>query len=162
MADTKPEPIDDFVALSAILTGIAADKLRPQFDTHGTAAAYLAYATKHGGADFAHLMAVHAAHRDEGPETIADAVLNRSGPVVADAARTVILMWYLGAWYPPAGLAAYRRNPSVPAPFVVVSSDAYTQGWAWRVGQAHPMGYSDLRFGYWQDQPQALSDLVGA
>ena len=71
MADTKPEPIDDFVALSAILTGIAADKLRPQLDTHGTAGHYFDYATKHGGADFTHLMAVCAAHRNEGPETIA-------------------------------------------------------------------------------------------
>ena len=35
----------------------------------------------------------------------------------------------------------------------VISPAAYTQGWTWRVAQAHPMGYSELRFGYWSDDP---------
>jgi hypothetical protein len=49
----------------------------------------------------------------------------------------------------------------VPIPFTVLTPAAYTQGWAWRVAQAHPMGYSELRFGYWADQPFSLSELTG-
>jgi hypothetical protein len=158
---STPDPLDQFVALSAILTGIAADKLHPQLDTHGTAAAYLAYATQQGGSAFTGLLALYAQNSTQPPDTIAKLILQQSGQATANIAQAVTLMWYLGAWYPPAGLAAYQADQSVPAPFVVISSDAYTQGWAWRVGQAHPMGYSDLRFGYWNGPPQALADLVG-
>ena len=41
-------------------------------------------------------------------------------------------------------------------PVKVISPAAYTQGWTWRVAQAHPMGYSELRFGYWAKDPLPL------
>ena len=71
----------------------------------------------------------------------------------------VILAWYLGVWYGPTVLA------QVPAPFPVnplkvVSPVAYTQGWVWRVAQAHAMGYSEQRFGYWSDEPLSLDDFI--
>lgn len=158
---STPDPLGQFVALSAILTGVAADKLHPFLDTHGTAAEYLAYATKHGGTEFTQLMVLYAQNSTQPPDAIAKLILMESGQATANMAQSVMLMWYLGAWYPPAGLAAYQKDQTAPAPFVVISSDAYTQGWAWRVGQAHPMGYSDLRFGYWNGPPQSLADLVG-
>lgn len=155
------DPLNQFVALSAILTGISAEQLHPLLDTHGTAAAYLAYATEHAGATFLELMAIYEKNSSQPADTVANIILKQSGQSIANMAQTVMLMWYLGAWYAPAGLAAYQANPNVPAPFVVISSDAYTQGWAWRVGQTHPMGYSDLRFGYWNSAPQPLADFVG-
>lgn len=158
-----PTPLDDFVALSAILTGIAAGKLRPPLDTHQTAAAYLATATAEGGEGFAKAMAIYAANRSQPPAQIAALILN-GNPAVAYAARAVMLMWYLGAWYDPAALASYHADwasGQMPPAGVVISSDAYTQGWAWRVAQAHPMGDSELRFGYWNMDPPPLSDLVG-
>jgi len=39
----------------------------------------------------------------------------------------------------------------------VVSSNSYVEGWIWRILQAHPMGYSMMRFGYWANQPPPLS-----
>jgi len=42
----------------------------------------------------------------------------------------------------------------------VVSPKAYTQGWLWRVIQAHPMGYSDMQFGYWARRPEPLEDFI--
>ena len=51
-----------FVALSAILTGVAADKLHPLLDTYGTAQEYLTYATAKAGAQFAGLMKFYNAN----------------------------------------------------------------------------------------------------
>src|SRR5690349_8110806 len=137
-----PDPLDDFVALSAILTGIDAQILHPQLDAFGTAQEYFDYATSHAGAAFAQMMALFAANRTQPPLTIANLILAQSGDSIAYMARAVMLMWYLGSWYEPAALQAYHDDSTSPAPFVVISSNAYTQSWVWRVGQAHPMGYS--------------------
>jgi hypothetical protein len=69
------------------------------------------------------------------------------------------LAWYLGAWYPPVVLQQPPPVSPIP-PLKVISSAAYTQAWAYRVAQAHPMGYSELRFGYWSDEPLRLTDFV--
>jgi hypothetical protein len=59
-------------------------------------------------------------------------------------------MWYLSIWYfldqtqPITGFSAGQ----------VVSMNAYVKGLAWDVMQAHPMGYSEMHFGYWADPPQ--------
>lgn len=82
--------------------------------------------------------------------------------------RSIILAWYLGAWYDPKDLEtktyhkpeadyAYRRySKSVLIPHSVLSPSAYTSGLIWRVMQAHPMGYSNLQFGYWGENPPDL------
>ncbi|TMK06556.1 MAG: sorbitol dehydrogenase, partial [Alphaproteobacteria bacterium] len=41
------------------------------------------------------------------------------------------------------------------------SPKAYTQGWALRVAQAHPMGFSEMQFGYWSRPPSARVDFIG-
>jgi hypothetical protein len=79
-------------------------------------------------------------------------------------ARSIVLMWYLGAWYDPDHLRALAERPNPPeeaSSFRVISSTAYTQGWVWRIARAHPMGYSDLQFGYWQRKPPELPKLIG-
>jgi len=68
-------------------------------------------------------------------------------------ARSIVLMWYLGAWYEPAELKALREDPTRVATFQIVSPKAYTQAWALRVAQAHPMGFSEMQFGYWTREP---------
>ena len=40
----------------------------------------------------------------------------------------------------------------------VVSAKAYTQGLVWQIAQAHPMGYSNLQFGYWSREPDDPND----
>lgn len=152
--------LDNFVALSAILTGVAADKLHPVLDTYGTAQEYLTYATAKAGAQFAGLMKFYVANSTN-PD-VGSLVFDNPDPAIAYMAKTVMLMWYLGAWYAPADLQAYQAKPLPPGPpFLVISSDAYIQGWAWRVGQTHPMGYSDWRFGYWHSAPPPLSAFIG-
>jgi len=153
--------LDDFVNLSAILTGIAVSMLKPLLDTHGTAQTYLDIAKQKGGATFAQLMAVYDANRTQPPANIGTIILEQSGDTVAYMAKSIMLLWYLACWYDPQELAAYRADPTKGARFTVVSSDAYTQGWVWRVGQTHPMGYSTLSFGYWHQPPQPLSAFIG-
>lgn len=163
-SNAQPSALEDFVALSAILTGIPASKLRPTLDTHKTADSYFAFAKQHGDPAFTQMLALYAQHRSDGRDAITALILGDGQPS-AGIAHAVMLMWYLGAWYAPAALAAYQSQWAAglpPPPSVVISSDAYTQGWAWRVGQAHPMGYSDFRFGYWNSAPASLADVVGA
>ena len=77
-------------------------------------------------------------------------------------ARSIVLMWYLGAWYDPGHLQALVEHPSAaPAKFEVISPKAYTQGWALRVAQAHPMGFSEMQFGYWSRPPSPRGDFIG-
>jgi hypothetical protein len=68
-------------------------------------------------------------------------------------ARSITLLWYLGSWYKPADLKsappAGKRLDST-----VVSAKAYTQGRVWQIAQAHPMGYSNMQFGYWSRDPK--------
>jgi hypothetical protein len=90
------------------------------------------------------------------PQAAAEKIMGNADPRIKYLGRSIILAWYLGAWHPPAEL---EGNPSSPVPNVV-SGKAYTQAWTWRVAQAHPMGYSELRFGYWSDEPLPLNDFV--
>jgi hypothetical protein len=78
-------------------------------------------------------------------------------------ARSIVLMWYLGAWYDPNDL---RRASTVEKPIVsprtIISAKAYTQGWVWKIAQAHPMGFSEMQFGYWGQPPKlSLNDFIG-
>jgi hypothetical protein len=80
-------------------------------------------------------------------------------------ARSIVLMWYLGAWYEPTELKALRKeipkDPTRTPKFQIVSPKAYTQAWALRVAQAHPMGFSEMQFGYWTRPPNDIHDFIG-
>lgn len=158
-APTSTVPtLDDFVALSAILTGIAAGKLQPAIDTHDTAQAYFDQFTTRSGPTFAGLVAAYVANKDKTPQQIADVIFNQSGSAIAFLARSVMLMWYLASWYDPAQL---QNPPPTGLQSTIVSADAYTQGWVWPVAQTHPMGYSEWTFGYWKQDPPPLSAFIG-
>jgi hypothetical protein len=75
-------------------------------------------------------------------------------------ARSIVLLWYLGSWYEPKDLRkqATAANPD-RASSEVVSPKAYTQGLVWQIAGAHPMGYSNLQFGYWSRDPRDPNDL---
>ncbi len=77
------------------------------------------------------------------------------------SARSIVLLWYLGSWYSPDDL---KRNahPGHRAfiPSQVVSAKAIRSGLVWQIAQAHPMGYSNLQFGYWSRDPNDPNDAV--
>jgi Membrane bound FAD containing D-sorbitol dehydrogenase len=156
-------PIDQFVGLSALLTGIASDKLAPSLDPVNIKQTYFNYIQQQEPAAFAQLLQIYGSNQDEPPAKIADIIFSQSGPHVAFLARSVILAWYLGSWYTPGELERSASGVShLPlGPSAVISADAYTQGWAWSVAQAHPMGYSNFTFGYWAQNPPTLQDFIG-
>jgi hypothetical protein len=147
-----------FVKLSAALTGIDANKLAPQVDPIQVHREYFQQA-KLDPAFEALLLAVRADPAN--PRAAAEKLM--TNPNIKYLGRSIILMWYLGAWYDPRKLAQFDSPKPPPFPVTadrIVSPKAYSQGWTWRVAQAHPMGYSELRFGYWSDEPPALDDFI--
>jgi len=107
---------------------------------------------------FPQLLTAYRNNKDKKPEEIADILLNKSGNDVRYLARNIMVAWYFGGWCRKDELAKYDAPPPSRAPrnqidSAVISPAAYTQGWVWRVAGAHPMGYSDLRFGYWSRVP---------
>ena len=73
--------------------------------------------------------------------------VNGSAEDMKFLARSIVLLWYLGSWYKPDDLKNKVVSPKV------VSPKAYTQGLVWQIAGAHPMGYSNLQFGYWSRDP---------
>lgn len=153
---SNPSDLDLFFGLSAALTGISKDQLAPSIDPINVKQVYFDTAQKSDPVLFAKLLQIYAQIQSQPPATIADTILNQSGDAIRFLARAIMLEWYLGSWYTPAAL----MNPSPFIPFSVISSAAYTQGWAWRVAQSKPMGYSEWNFGYWSSPPPSLSDFV--
>lgn len=155
-----PTPLQTFVSLSALLTGIDADKLAPGIDPKNIKQAYFDYARAQDPATFDQLLSIYSSNATQPPATIANIIFTQSGTAICLFARSIMLMWYLGSWYAPAALQA--SGTGLPPPdSVVISAAAYTQGWAWNVAQAHPMGYSNFQFGYWANNPPTLADFVG-
>ena len=157
-------PMDLFVGLSAVLTGIDQSKLAPPLDPINIKQTYFDYAQKQKPADFQQLLDIFNKNQSLPPAQVGDIILNKSGDAIRYLARSVMLMWYLGSWYDPATLQQYNGKnppPGSPPATAVISSEAYTQGWVWSVAQAHPMGYSNFTFGYWSQQPPSLEDFIG-
>ena len=146
-----------FEEISEALTGIPIDNLAPALDPINIKKTY--YDKARGDPAFDDLI---ARWKKQLPGSDAS-VFFTERDAVRYLARNIIIAWYLGAWCDPAELQKYDgpNPPDDAPPTTVITPAAYTQGWAWRAAQAHPMGYSDLRFGYWADQPFTLEDLTG-
>jgi hypothetical protein len=152
-----------FIDLSAKLTGIAASRLNPSKDPINIKQVYFDQARKHPA--FNDLLRQFDSKKDQADviEIILQTKSDQPKSDVVYLARSIILMWYLGAWYEPSELRRFN-SPNPPKRFIkyrVISRAAYTQGWVWRVAQAHPMGYSEWEFGYWSQPPKPRSDFIG-
>jgi hypothetical protein len=153
-AAIDPADVQRFVDLSSALTGIDAAKLAPGVDPIQVKSDYYKQVMNHP--DFNPLMDIIRAD-PKNPAGAADKIMN--DPKLKFLGRSIILMWYLGAWYNPTKL----MNPFFHMPADnVVSDKAYTQAWVWRVAQTHPMGYSEWHFGYWEKDPPPLDAFIKA
>lgn len=154
--------LDLFVTLSAALTGIAKAKLAPAVDPIQIKNDYFKQAKTDPA--FPALLQIIRADPTH-PDAAAEKVMHNPDPAIKYLGRSIILAWYLGAWYEPKTLATYDSpKPGLfpVTPLKVISPAAYTQGWTWRVAQAHPMGYSEMRFGYWAQDALPLDDYTKA
>jgi hypothetical protein len=146
------QDMSDFVTLSDALTGIMATKLAPAADPIDIKRDYFKWLSEKRPAAFEKLLNIVRDNRNAPAQAIIDKV--QSDPENKFLARSIVLMWYLGAWYDPDDLKMLAEPPSPPdVSHKVISAKAYSQGWVWRVAQTHPMGSSDMQFGYWQRKP---------
>jgi hypothetical protein len=185
----NPDAQEDMVAfllLSSALTGIIPARLVPEF-TPATAPTniltssadldpinikrdYFNLLYSKDARTFERMLQIASDNRDSAPDIIT--VVNKDEETMY-LGRSLVLLWYLGAWYDPAKLKdahtkanpkATDQNPEKPeqqfVPFTVASAKAYTQGWIWRIAEAHPMGYSNLQFGYWSRSPNDPNDFA--
>jgi hypothetical protein len=164
--------LDIFVKLSAALTGIAKVKLAPGADPIDVKEEYFRRVSdpKYAAAFTALLQLTRAANLQipggdtDGviPQDKVDALASKieERDDIKFLARSIVLMWYLGAWYEPEDLKKIAANPKAEAFPTIISPKAYTQGWLWRVAQAHPMGYSDMQFGYWTRPPAPPAEFI--
>jgi hypothetical protein len=171
-AQTRQDMVS-FVLLSAALTGIAELKLAPGFDLAKSEPGsdpvdvkqeYFDWVNKRRPAAFKRLLQIAADSQKLPAADRTQAIIDKvqATPDTKYLARSIVLMWYLGAWYDPDNLRALVERPDPPpAKFEVISPKAYTQGWALRVAQAHPMGFSEMQFGYWSRPPSARVDFIG-
>lgn len=143
-----------FVKVSAALTGIAENKLVPGADPVGIKQVYFDLASN----DQAFPSLLKVARDAPNFAAAAEMITGNADLDIKFLGRSIILAWYLGAWYPPKVLQKGTRPASTD---IKVIPTAYTQGWTWRVAQAHPMGYSELRFGHWSDVPAPTKELTG-
>ncbi|NMO19858.1 sorbitol dehydrogenase [Pyxidicoccus fallax] len=151
--------LEQFVALSSALTGFTPDVLSPPLDPTDPPLKqlYLDTADRHGEATVDALLAAFDTLRGQPAQTIANTLLEVDNPTpsaTALMARSIIKLWYVGSWYDTTSTSATDGT--------VVSMNAYIGGLAWVAMQAHPMGYSELKFGYWNAPPPALSGTLSS
>jgi len=172
-AAQTPTDLDVFVTLSSVLTGIAAGKLKPFADSLDLSKEYFDWVTdwaaKKPSTALTTLLQVERSTSLPAPK---DGIIKQpdvdrlvkgietQGDEPKYLARSIVLMWYLGSWYEPDDLKTLPLTAPSFIKHTVISPKAYTQGWVWRVAQAHPMGYSDMQFGYWTREPPPLSDFI--
>ena len=163
-----------FLLLSEALTGVNRQTLAPEFSADANEILnsdpgvdpinikndYFEQANAPGTATaFAKLLQIAKDNRLSQDNIIAK--VNASDDDTKFLARSIVLLWYLGSWYEPGDLKAAAASPeSVHAPIKqkVLSAKAYTQGLVWQIVGAHPMGYSNLQFGYWSRYPGDPND----
>ncbi|GLO44135.1 sorbitol dehydrogenase [Pseudomonas putida] len=149
--------LQNFIELSAALTGLSADLLAPSVDPINLPPLFFATAQQGmGTAAFSNLLELYASIRSETPEQIASTVLGNPDPQIAQGARSIMKLWLLGSWYQPYDQGSKHKDDTS-----VVSDQAYKESWAWKIAQSHPMGYSQYHFGYWAEQPPTLKQFTG-
>lgn len=139
--------LDTFVNLSVILTGYPKSKIQPQNDTQKLSEAYFDVVNKE--VPPALLEELNTTFLSLNPATeinVQSQIVNTNhlGPVV----KNILKMWYLGVWY-----SLDTTGNASPDSSYVVSSIAYKNGLVWSTMNAHPMGYSEENFGYWDTAP---------
>ena len=161
-----------FLLLSAALTGVHVATLAPEFtadktdvlnsdpgvDPFNIKNEYFKFVN--AAADptaFGKLLQIARDHRQSAADIVNAAAT--TGDDTKFLARSIVLLWYLGSWYKPDDL---KKNSTAGTraftPSQVVSAKAYTLGLLWQIAQAHPMGYSNLQFGYWSRDPSDPND----
>ncbi|HEV7776794.1 MAG TPA: hypothetical protein VGO76_08015 [Luteibacter sp.] len=156
------EEMENFIGLSAVLTGFDSSILAPELDPVDIKSEYLPFFTaKIGQPLLSNLLQQYAKLSGEGltAQQIGEAMLApANGADFVLACRQLIFMWYSGAW--PILIPA---SATAPASTVsdLISGNTYAAALVWQVMQSHAMGDSNYRYGYWAKPPAALDEYTG-
>ncbi|QEM82673.1 hypothetical protein [Halomonas binhaiensis] len=160
----------NFIGLSAVLTGFNANILNPFLDPVNIKSEYLpvfcakiAEESKNPKLVTNIFAKFTQLHNQKDPklndQQIGEAMLDpANGADFVLACRKLIFMWYSGAW--PTIIPATATAPASTVS-EIISAKSYTCGLVWQVMQSHPMGDSNLHYGYWAKDPIPLSDYTG-
>ncbi len=162
--------MNNFIGLSEILTGFNRSVFAPDLDPVNIKTTYLSFwknkvAGESGNQQLtADILALFEQLNGQmpklSPQQIGEKMLaDANGTHFVMACRQLIYLWYMGAWptvHPQAGSETGGSTSSA-----ILSSDSYTSGLVWKVMQAHPMGDSNYRYGYWESEPAPLNEYTG-
>jgi hypothetical protein len=160
MTDRMTDPVGQFLALSAELTGFRV------VDLQGTGMAQLYYdeVTTIVGericgelwSKSSEILEKSAAGSNLRAEELGRLVLG--DPKLGPVCRSIIQMWYLGTWaeLPPEWRDAH--GATARGGNHVVSGEAYREGLVWAAIGAHPMGAKQSGFGSWGLKPGGTGD----
>lgn len=154
-----PTRVQNFLDMSAVLTGFPASTLAPGFDPNNLKTLFLQTADSNAGQPLVNqllnqflLLQGQKLPAQQIADTLLAVTENPLDSQTALLARSIIKLWYVGSWY--------RLGSTSADDGTVVSMLAYTGGLVWKAAQAHPMGYSEFKFGYWAQPPPPLSQFV--
>jgi hypothetical protein len=151
-------PLDEFLNLSAVLTGFNKVELQEA----GVTREYLDLLVGMAGenlcfdlwAETQAICAKHAGHAARLESEVKRRILESEK--YAPLARNIILLWYNAIWYqlPPQWTARYGANALDQDQ--VVSAKAYPEALIWRAMGAHPPGAKPQGFGAWALPPEGV------
>jgi hypothetical protein len=146
-------PLDDFVALSAALTGYRAAELLGT----GMAEPYLDRITAIVGEPLASRLwtvgrdVVQRAGGDDLDAQLELRILD--DPDLGPPSRNVIVLWYTGQWLQLPGPWRDRHGAGPLDVDHIISPDAYVAGLMWDAIGAHPQGAKAPGFATWVGRP---------
>jgi hypothetical protein len=151
------EVVEQFVALSAALTGFDAAELRGT----GMVEEYLAFVTRAVGSRLVGdlLTAWADLVKEHGKATPPTAALRRvllAPPTIGPVTRNIVVLWYLGEWNQLPADWRDRYGADAVDQSGVVSPEAYVQGLAWVAIGTHPQGAKMPGYGSWALPPKTL------
>jgi len=162
----SPQDMMAFLLLSEALTGVDKQLLAPELsgtdpgtDPINIKNDYFRWiAAQDATSSFAAMLKFVQDNPKSSPDDIR-AFVSTNNDDIKFLARSIVLLWYLGSWYTPKDLKD-QATAATPGRISseVLSPKAYTQGLVWQIAGAHPMGYSNLQFGYWSRNPRDPND----
>lgn len=161
---TEITAMANFIGLSEVLTGFNASMLAPSLDPINIKTTYFEEWQRRVAADTGDatlalqiLSSFADLNGDNKPkQVIGEALL--ANAFYEQPCRQLIYLWYMGAWPTVIQGDDATRGSTV---FDTLSAESYTAGLVWQVMQAHPMGDSNYRYGYWAATPEPLNEYTG-
>lgn len=80
-------------------------------------------------------------------------------PLIGPVARNLIILWYTGNWNQMPGEWRDQYGAAAGDRTHVVSSESYKEGLMWRAVLAHPPAAKQPGFGSWTPPPQGGEDI---